>query len=313
VTPQSSGFVRCDVGNERFAFQGAAVRLVARAEQIAAARGSDGRLGILRHAETSAPVYSLGALLGRSDGRVHAASHVVVVAGTRGTFGVAVDRAARAGVAEHFDVLPLPPFVGADACRWFAGLLLGTESSCLLLSPDGVDPGAPQGTGARAVDPRPTAARSSQSVASTIVASFTSPALPPCDADRYGLSARRLAAVVQTLPRIPLPGSGAFVTGLSWWQGTAVPLLDFREPARRAEGSRHLVVRTRTGAHAALPVGSEIALRRATREDVRVRSGESGFVAGVFAVGSGRVALIDVDALVASAATAGSTLAACVS
>jgi chemotaxis signal transduction protein len=311
VTAPSSGFVCCEVGDERFAFHSADIQLVARAEQIAAGPATDGRVGVLRHGGMATPAYSLAGLLGLPGRRVHGGSHVVVVGGPQGTFGLVVDRAARAGVSEECTVLPLPPFAGADASRWFAGLLLGGELSCLLLSPEGIEPGAPPRTARAAHATRPPA-RVPETDLSAIVASFTSPALPPCEADCYALSARRLAAVVQALPRIPLPGRGVFVTGLSWWQGAAVPVLDFSERGRPAPGSRHLVVRTRAGAHAALPVESEITLRRATREDVRVRPGESAFVAGVFAMGSGRVALIDVDALAASAAAA-SSLASCVS
>ncbi len=314
MTPKSpDGIVCCESGGERFAFQGADVRLVGRAEQIVGPSAADGRLGVLPHGGTTAPIYNLATLLGLPSERVRATSHVVVTDGASGRFGVAVDRAVRIGLAQRFEVLSLPAFVGPRASRWFGGLLRWADESCLLLSPAGLDPAGPPPHAhpeafepARAASPPPRLANG----AKTFV-SFTTAALPPCGADRFAISTRHLGAVVRTLPVVSLPGAPGFVTGLSWWQGRAVPLVDFRDGRRVASASRHLMIRSRAGACAGLPVDADITLHRAGEDGSQVGGSGAAFVRGLFAVGATRVALIDVDALLEGAG-APASVAACV-
>lgn len=299
MTHQSSGgIVCCDVDRERFAFHGGDVHLVVRAEQIVAEPAHDGRVGVLHQGGIPVPVYTLAGILGLPAAPARAASHVVVTNGARGSFGVVVDRAVRVGLAERFNVLPLPRFVGPSARRWFGGLLIGADLSCLLLSPEGLEPGG-RSRMHMPVEPPRTPPQSRPMRPAEIVVSFTTSALPPCDGDRYALAAHQIGAVVQALPSVPLPGAPDFVTALSWWQGHALPLLDFGKNGSRVPRSRHLLIRTRDGAYAGLPVDADISLRRAGADDRQVRGGSAPFVTGLFTVGSERVALIDVDALVA--------------
>ena len=295
----SGGALCCHVGGEQFAFRGSDVRLIARAEQMLPDAGRDGRLGVLQQAGADVPVYALGTLLGQPAPAARDVSHVVVTDGARGAFGVLVDRAVRVALDDGAAVLPLPAFVGPPAGRWFAGLLHDSRLTCLLLSPLGLQSAGAQ-LGGPPDEPRPTAAAARGTEAGEIVVLFRTPALPSCDADRYAIGARRIGGVVQTLPSVPLPGAPRFVTGLSWWQGTAVPLLDFGAAGRRTSRSRYLLLRTRGGTYAGLPVEADVALRRATAEDRQVRGGGDSFVKGLFSVGGERVALIDVDALVAA-------------
>ncbi len=312
MTPKSpDGVVCCEVGGDRFAFQAADVRLVGRAEQIVGPPAHDGRLGVLHHGGTTSPIYTLAALLGLPSHPVRGTSHVVVTNGAFGSFGVAIDRAVRVGVAQRFTVLPLPSFVGPNPGRWFGGLLLWADESCLLLSPAGLDPAGPPRSQPEAVEPgRATSTPPRQADAAKTFVSFTTAALPPCGADRFALSTRQLGAVVRTLPLVSLPGAPGFVTGLSWWQGRAVPLIDFREGHRAASSARHLMIRSRAGACAGLPVDADITLHQASEDGCQVEGGRAAFVAGLFTVGAGRVALIDVDALLATEAPA--PVAACV-
>lgn len=314
MTPKSpDGVVCCEVGGERFAFQGADVRFVGRAEQIAGPSSPDGCLGVMPHGGTMCPIYGLASLLGLPAQRVRGTSHVVVTSGAYGPFGVAVDRAVRIGLAQRFEVLSLPAFVGPKAGRWFGGLLLWADQSCLLLSPAGLDPAGPAYAHPEAFAPaRAASAPSRQANAARTFVTFTTSALPPCGADRFAISTRHLGAVIRTLPVVSLPGAPGFVTGLSWWQGRAVPLVDFRDGRRVASTSRHLMIRSQAGACAGLPVDADITLHRPGEDGDHVSVGEAAFVAGLFAVGEGRVALIDVDALLATEAPAPAPVAACV-
>lgn len=297
----SDGVVCCSVAGEQFAMHGADVRLVARAEQMIEEPALwDGRVGVLDQAGTITPVYRLATLLGLPTEPARAGDHIVVTSGARGPFGVLVDRAVRAAPGDRLDVLPLPAFAGSAAARWFAGILHGGSVSCLLLSPEGVEPGASTPSPPRGVVPRPPAHVRRGSGAADVVVVFSSMALPPCDANRYAIGARRIVGVVQALPSVSLPGAAPFVAAVSWWEGAAVPLLDFSGRRAGADHSRYLLVRTRGGEYAGLPVGADVALRRATKEHRQLAGGSAAYVEGLFAVGDEHIALIDVDALVAA-------------
>jgi chemotaxis signal transduction protein len=214
---------------------------------------------------------------------------------------VLVDRAVRVTLDERFELLPLPAFV-APAGLWFAGILQGGSVSCLLLSPDGLQPGGAPRPAAHAAAPDRPRVTHGRPEGAEILVMFRSAALPSCSGSRYGLGSRRVGAVVQTLPSIGLPGAPTFVTAVSWWQGAAVPLIDFSERGHGVSCSRYLLVRTRDGEYAGLPVEPDVALHRVTADAPQVSGRGAPFVAGLFTVGEERVALLDVDALLATGA-----------
>src|SRR6185295_7377881 len=132
-----------------------------------------------------------------------------------------------------------------------------------------------------------------------------SPALPPCGAARYALSARRIDAVVQSLAVTTVPGCPPHVTGVAVWRSHVMPVVDFRADGERSatvEGNRFLIARcgrSLRGGSVAFAVDSELALHKPTREDREADDIESTppFVAGTFIVGGDRLALLDLDSL----------------
>ena len=300
------GIAFCFVGHERYAILDADVRFIGRVEQMRQDRGTDGRLGMLLSGGRPVPVYSLAAQLGRPAG-LSTANHIVVTSGAGESVGWLVDRVARSQRGQRLDVLPLPAIVGPVATRWFKGLLKFEDRACLVVSPADLDPRAssrPPVAPAPRLAPLPAAAPMGAGV--SMVVMFSSRAVPACGAQQYGLSARQVAAVVPSLPAIPIPGNVRHVNGLAWWRDAAVPIVDFRDAAARANdrtGNRHLIVYCGAklqGALVALPIGADVTLYRATEHDRPVVTGTAPpeFVLGVFRIGGERLALLDLDVLV---------------
>ena len=309
------GLAFCFVGHERYAILDSDVRFIVRVEQMRQDRGADGRLGTLASGGQQLPVYSLATQLGRKPG-LSSGRHIVVTVGARDAVGWLVDRVARSARGDRLDVVPLPAVVGPSATRWFKGLLKFEENACLLVSPADLDPRA--SAAAPSVTPAPRSvpvsnprAAAGTGVAPSMIVMFASRALPACGVDRYGLSARQVAALVPSLPSIPVPGSARHVNGVALWREAAVPIIDFREAGARAEagaGNRHLMVQCGArlqGTVVALPIGADVALYRATMDDRPVVTGTSKpeFVMGVFRIGDNRLALLDLDILVERAGT----------
>lgn len=293
------GVVCCLVGDEQFALRTADVRLIARAEDMQRDCG-DERIGTLRQGSRVVPVYCLSTLLGRSGPAATAGRHIVVTAGALGPYGLLVDRVVRSGRTEKLDVLPLPSaVVGPIVARWFEGLVQMGDLSCLALSPAGFEPGAPARPVVRTTPAPPPSARRA-AAAAEIAVIFSTGALPSCAERRYALSARQIAAVVQELPCVPLPGAPAFVRGLAAWRRRAVPVVDLGTgDAGRRAGGRSLVVGTRDGALVGFAVDPDLVVYRVTSGDTLV-GGRTAFVKGVFVAGTERAALLDIDALLAS-------------
>jgi chemotaxis signal transduction protein len=298
-----NGFVCCVLGDEQYALRGIDVRSVARAEQMTDQTPSGARVGSIRYAGVQAPVYSLAALLGRDRDTATFDRYVVVTRGAERPMGLLVDRVVRTPVDEHPKVLPLPSVVGEVARRRFEGLLRHAEWSYLVLAPASLDPDARGGRPPAQPAARPRS--SSATGGADMVAVFTSPWLPRCPADRYAIEARRVEALVQSLPSIAIPGAAPHVTALGWWRDETVPVLSFDNNGSGAANTsrqRFIVVRCvheAETAYVAIAVTGDIALHRATREDTVVpfELRHIDFVRGVFSAGDEDVALLDLDML----------------
>lgn len=294
------GFLCCLVGADQYALRGVDVALVTRADEMRASAADDGRVGVLPRPGEEIPVYSLAALLGgRRDART-ADRHVVVTGAAGSRYGLLVDRLVRSG-GDGASVVPLPSVVGGAAVRWFEGLLSLQETSCLVLAPEGLRPGGHAPAGGAAA---PSAARLRPAPeVSGLVLTFSSAALPSAAVKRHAVSAARVAAVVQSMPLVPVPGCGPHVAALGAWRSAAVVVLDFSRGAAVTAGSRRfLVLRCGQGAQIAIAVDADTALLRATADNVVAAANvPAGYVRGVFTIGGEDVALVDVDRLAAAA------------
>jgi chemotaxis signal transduction protein len=291
--------VRCVIGLEQYALLREDVRSVARADRIRREPGANGRVGFLPYGSVDVPVYRLAALLNRPLAASGDDHHVVITQGHGELFGLVVDRIARSTIADGDTLQPLPSVVGAAAVR-FRGLVPVGDALCLVLAPPALDPQRrferppafpPTASSAAAGGAAHTAA------AADLAIVFSTPALPEQARIRHAVGARRVAALVQSLPSVPLPGGPRYVAALGWWRRTVVPIVDFTGAARAGAAARYLLARCGRrfdGALVALPVGSEVALHRATADDRQI-------AAGVYGIGGEAVALLDLDHLIADA------------
>ena len=294
------GFLCCFAGPNQYALRGKDVTLVARAEEVRAQAGDDRRVGVLTRRGPDIPVYSLSELIGGArDARVRD-RHVIVTGAPGAAYGILVDRIVRAAGAGG-TVLPLPSIVAGHAARWFAGLLTLKETSCLVLSPDGLRPGGAATTHAAATSVR-AGARPGDEIRS-LVLTFSTGALPAVSGiDLFAVSATRADAVVQSLSLVSLPGSEPHVAALGCWRGSAVAVLDYSAGAYATSAARRfLVMRSADGARAAIGIEADTSLRRATAQDVRAAVRAPDYVRGIFRVGGAGVALLDVDRLASGA------------
>jgi chemotaxis signal transduction protein len=136
---------------------------------------------------------------------------------------------------------------------------------------------------------------------------FTSAALPPCGGAFHAVHASRLAAIVQTLPSVPLPGCAHHVAAVGAWRDAAVAVIDYSRGAIASRTARRLAVfRTAGGALVALPINADAALRHATAADARAADvALPPHVRGVFQSGGDRIALLDLERVAGGECTAG--------
>jgi chemotaxis signal transduction protein len=312
--------VSCIVGARQYAMRGTDIREIARAERMrrtSVPGRSDGAVGTLAVGGEAIPVYSLAAILeGTAPAAGHASTghHIVVTHGAQGPVGWLADRIVRSHLNDRLDVLPLPAVVANGATNWYEGLLIVDDAPLLLLSPSRLDPRATRDRAASDVvspEPEIAAAPASADAASTLVVTFSSPALPRCGAERYALSARRIAAVVQSLTVTPVPGCPPHVTGVAVWRNDVMPVVDFRSASERSAagtGHRFLIARCGRplrGGSVAFAVDTELTLHQPTRDDREADEIESSpaFVAGTFIVSGDRLALLDLDMLLLTGLT----------
>jgi chemotaxis signal transduction protein len=304
---RDDGLVCCAVGQEQYALRGADVRYIIRAEKMRASTGDDGRIGTLDIADQTVPVFRLASVLGRPAAAAAGAGHHIAVTGDAGDLvGWLVDRIVRAPLSQDTAVVTLPVVVGPIAALWFEALVKLADTSVLLLAPQYLNPASnrpARADGARAF--RGPTSRIDNAT-ERMVLLFSTPALPRCEARRYALSGRQIAAIVQPLSPMDVPGSAPHVTGVAWWRDSVVPVIDFRGRGEHDDATtrrRCVIAQCSTrlgGALVAFSVDADIGLHRPAVENRQVLGlPRPAFVSGMFEVDGEAVALLDLDALLA--------------
>ena len=300
------GLLFCEVDSERYALWSKDVWHVERAEQLRRDDTGDGRAGVLKLGEyTTVPVFSLARRLGRPAARstYRAEDHIAVTGDSEHLTGWLVDRVVRAEPTASLDISPLPSVIGGPATVWYEGIVrIDDHSAAPLLAAHNLSPLTPAATrylGTKAPNLPSPIAQNGEPVAVV----FSTAALPPTAATRYALSARQIAAIVQPVPALHLPGSADHITGITWWHRAVVPVIDFRDPEDRWTGTHRRRLIAQCGArhrHAMVAFGidAEVVMCRpeaAHRQlhDVPCPS----FASGIFDINGEPVALIDLDVL----------------
>jgi chemotaxis signal transduction protein len=301
--------VCCWVGEKQYAFYDTDVRQIARVEKMRVETAADGRAGVLDIAGHPVPVFRLASVFARGTSRAAqiGGHHIAVTGQRREQVGWLVDRIARTTLPRDTHVGSLPILAGPVAASWFESLVKIGGTSVLLMSPRTLNPLAPR----RAPRPEPpkspvTGGRRKGDPTEHVVLLFSTPALPSVGATRFALSGKRIAAITQPMPTIPVPGSAPHVIGVSWWRNAVVPVIDFRGAGDHddaAERRRFVIAQCgpRLGnTLIALPVDVEIAMHRPDSGDRHVAGGVCPpFVSGMFEIGGEVVSLLDLDALLA--------------
>jgi chemotaxis signal transduction protein len=309
---RDEGLVCCAVGADTYALRGADVHQLVSVEQMIRASGSPARAGTLELAGESVPVFSLGAVLGRprAADAVHPGHHVAVTGEPGALVGWLVDRVVRTPLYEGAQVVPLPVVVGGRATDWFEAIVRVDDDSVLLLAPQYLNPLAERPAPTRPDDSTASSAPppAAPGAAEPMIVLFSTPALPPCEAPRYALSGRRIAAIAQALSPIAVPGSAPHVTGVAWWRNALVPLIDFRMAGDHVDEAplrRCVIARCGTrldNALVAFPVHSDIAVHRPSADDQQAANApHADFTFGMFDVDGEVVALLDLDSLLGPA------------
>lgn len=306
---RDEGLVCCAVGANTYALRGADVHQLVPVEQMIGAGGNPVRAGTLELAGESVPVFSLGAVLGRPHA-AHAGHHIAVTGEPGALVGWLVDRVVRTPLYEGAQVVPLPVVVGGRATDWFEAIVRVDDDSVLLLAPRHLNPLAERPAPPAPPDDSATlnAPPPATGAAEPMIVLFSTPALTPCEAPRYALSGRRIAAIAQPLSPIAVPGSAPHVTGVAWWRNALVPLIDFRTAGHHVDEAplrRCVIARCGTrldNALVAFPVHSDIAVHRPSADDQQAANAtHADFTFGMFDVDGEVVALLDLDSLLAPA------------
>jgi chemotaxis signal transduction protein len=131
---------------------------------------------------------------------------------------------------------------------------------------------------------------------------FSTTVLPSTATNRFALSARQVAAIVQPTEMLGVPGSAAHVSGLTLWRDVVVPVFDFREEKSSSGANRRrLIARCGVNAHQSLiafEIDAEVSMHKPAADDRLVPDAPCpSFAAGIYNINGDQVALLDPDAL----------------
>ncbi len=300
----TEGLLRCAAGENEFAIRAGDVLHVARADQLRADDTADGRAGVVKLGGYLVPVFSLRSRLGLPDlaDASERDQHIAVTGDQDQLVGWLVERVTRDAGIGDLQIAQLPPAIGGEARRWFDGVVLCANRPVLLINPRQLNPLTP----APAIEPAPAFLQlplSDDPRAEPVALVFSTTALPEADTNRFALSARQVAAIVQPAETIGIPGCATHVAGLTFWRDVVVPVFDFRGARDAANPNRRRLI-ARCGANGrqsliAFPIDTEVVMHKPAADDRLIADAVCpSFATGVFSINGDRVALLDLDALV---------------
>jgi chemotaxis signal transduction protein len=307
----ADSFLRCAVGTREYVFRSEDVRHVTRTDQLRADPIADGRVGAVKLAGQDVPVFALGRALGLDDTPRLPEQHIAVTGDQHELVGWLVDHVGRANGVDDCAMATLPAAVGQRAASWFEGLVsLADGARLLLITPGNLNPLRAEGDRREGPAFAAPAQAAGTAPADPMALVFSTSVLPRCEARRYALSGRQVAAIVRPSDQIELPGSANHVAGLTLWRQLAVPILDFRESDDRgaAKHRRRIIAQSGGpgGCLVAFSIDADVVVHRpAATNRLVVDVPCPPFAAGMFDIDGEAVALLDLDALLASPACVG--------
>jgi chemotaxis signal transduction protein len=302
----------CEVAGRTYAIRGRDARTIARADALVVGPGPDDRIGTVSHDGTTVPVCEVADRLGVSrDANAHRQGHIVVTGTGPDAQGWLVDRIARRAAVEEHDVIALPAVVGPESHRLFDGLLTVDEHSMLVLRTDDGDGAERTESSEQRVGAQParsmTGARRQNDVPLLIV--FSTPALSLPAGARAALSVKQVCEVLAANTIAAVPRAPRSILGVLAWRGQAVPVIDLvgdRVGIADLRLPRVLIAQERRGVAEpiviAIPIDDDAGIQKVVSGGVRIVNGGGEPVHGVFRLGDELMALVDIAAVVRTAA-----------
>lgn len=326
-------FLAVSVGEHTFAFEANQVVSVQRGETLEAGLGPIGSLGMIYTRRSEVPVYALAALTGITTELRPPDGRVLIMQAERGSLGIWVDRVL--SVEEEAKLVPVPmtKVLRPEVARWYRGVLAeqhtletGSAQPMFWLSLAALTepadqtlqlaPAAEQAQGASSQAETSKGLENSPA-GSQIMVFQPAAALPELFGCRFTISLTQVAEILPNLPVWAVPGMYAPWKGIHLRHGKAVPLLDFAASlgihSENRLRPRGMVCRlAHQNQYVALEVASDLQVLRlplASEPDPDPPPVLSGLVRGCFRTDFGRLAVLDLDRLVAqSQATAPETV-----
>ena len=303
----TDGLLRCNAGGVEFAIRASEVRHVARADQLRADDKRDGRAGVIKLGGYLVPVFALHDRFGlrRTVETAEPDQHIAVTGDQEQLVGWLVDRVTRDSAAATAHFAALPASIGGAARRWFDGIVVTADRAVLLVNTRQLNPLATDASTTFDATPAFAPLPITDDVrAEPVALLFSTDALLASDTNRYALSARQVVGIVQTTAIIGVPGCAPHITGVTMWRDIAVPVVDFRgQPQAAAANRKRLIARCGTGGRPSLvafSIDAEIVMHKPAAGDRLIPEAACPpFATGVFNVDGDRVALLDLDSLVA--------------
>jgi len=303
------GLLRCATGEDEFAIRAHDVRHVARADQLRSDETTDGRAGVVRLGGHLVPVFRLRSTLGLPplDTAARHEQHIAVTGDHDELVGWLVDRISREPETSTAQIAALPAAIGGKARHWFEGVVTCADRrTILLLDPKRLDPLRPNTSPRDEDDQKPFVPQLTARIeqAEPVALVFSTPSLPDSRIDKFALSGRQVAAIVQPSDPIGVPGCAPHVAGLTLWRDVVVPIVDFRRGSRAGSSQQRRLIARCAVSHSlmALTIDADVVMHRPAADNKLVVDVPCPpFANGVFDLNGDKVALLDLDALVTGA------------
>lgn len=228
--PEALPLIRCEAGGGTYAMDVSWVRSIQRSDHLKRSEKADGQVGWVPGPKKRVPVFDLPARLGSPLRAATASGPIIVLDADPEPWGLQVDRVARLGVVAAADVLPLPAIADDPARGCYAGVVRRNGELLLYLSPERLHPQAETRSEPSAIngdaEPKPAAGEGAPPTPAhgpgRVVLFSTSPAGSPV----FALSLTQIKEISLPRPLIRVPGSPAYLLGLTAWRRQAVPVVD---------------------------------------------------------------------------------------
>ena len=230
--------IQCSVGGETYALEMSQVRGIHRTDRLAVGRGDGGLLGTLHSADGPIPVYGLAQRLG-SPVLPPPGPQNVVVLNAEPCWGLLVDRVSQAMHVADENFVALPDLVVPADGGFFRGVTTRSSGLLLVLDPDALSPfgrGLSWNGDRCARKPELSLPIPRPNGLGQLVIFSTNPPEPGRRPIRFGLSVTQVAEVVDTQPKLSVPGAPGFVLGLMAWRQYPVAVIDLDHRVGRGDG-----------------------------------------------------------------------------